>query len=133
MNAPHRRKEWLEFKDWCGQRKLRAFPAHPWTVAAYIVWLDANRRYRTLHKRLDVIARVHIRGCVHSPDTEDLVKRTLLAIDTRRSEPKKTHKSFTGHDLLEPKKRKLQFKKLDETRAFSNIPPLVSRRPQPEA
>ncbi|SCA55838.1 hypothetical protein MTBPR1_130034 [Candidatus Terasakiella magnetica] len=130
MNAPHRRKEWLEFKDWCGQRKLKAFPAHPWTLSAYIVWLEAHRRYRTLHKRMDVIARVHIRACVHSPDQEDLVKRTLEAIEARRAAG--PHKSFTGKDLLEPKKRKLKLAEKAEKKKLSHLPRLVSKRPQPE-
>lgn len=132
MNAPHRRKEWLEFKEWCAARKLKAFPAHPWTVSAYIVWLDANRRYRTLHKRLDVIARVHIRGCVHSPDGDGLVQRTLAALERRRLAG--PHKSFSGRELLEPKKKPATtVGKTAQKPAMRHVPPLVARRPQPEA
>ncbi|MDV7338203.1 hypothetical protein RYZ26_01255 [Terasakiella sp. A23] len=131
MNTPHRRKEWLEFKEWCVQRKLKAFPAHPWTVSAYIVWLDANRRYRTMQKRLDVIARVHIRGCVHSPVSEEIVTRTRDAVDRRRAVG--PHKSFDGRELLAPKKRTVVLKKLDKKPTLSHFPKLVSRRPQPEA
>ncbi|NVK19012.1 MAG: hypothetical protein HWE30_09975 [Methylocystaceae bacterium] len=131
MNTPHRRKEWLEFKAWCADRKLRAFPAHPWTVAAYIVWLDANRRFRTLQKRLDVISRVHVRACVHAPDQEDVVQKTLSAIHQRREAG--SHKSFDGRDLLEPKKARPTLKKIVKKTKLSHIPPLVSRRPQPEA
>ncbi len=131
MNAPHRRKEWLEFKEWCIQRKLKSFPAHPWTVSAYVVWLDANRRYRTLQKRLDVIARVHIRGCVHSPVSENIVSRTLEAVERRRRAG--SHKSFDGRELLAPKKRKVSLKKLENKVGLSHLPRLVSRRPQPEA
>ncbi|WP_417789495.1 hypothetical protein [Terasakiella pusilla] len=132
MNTPHRRKEWLEFKEWCVARKLKALPAHPWTVSAYIVWLDANRRYRTLHKRLDVIARVHVRGCVRSPDADALVQRTLMVLERRRLAG--PHKSFTGQDLLEPaKKRACSLKPVQQTPALRHVPPLVARRPQPEA
>jgi len=131
MNTPHRRKEWLEFKDWCGQRKLRAFPAHPWTLSVYLLWLEANRRYRTLHKRLDVIARVHIRACVHSPDRENVVRRTLGVIDQRRSAG--PLKVFSRKELLPPKKRKVSFKETSENSRFGSLPSLVSKRPQPEA
>ncbi len=130
MNAPHRRKEWLEFKDWCGQRKLRAFPAHPWTVSAYLLWLEANRRYRTLNKRLDIIARVHLRSCVHSPESDALVKRTLNTIERRRKAG--PHKSFTGKELLAPKKRAVKFVTVEDKKTLSPFPPLVSKRPQTE-
>lgn len=131
MNTPHRRKEWLEFKDWCGQRRLRAFPAHPWTLSAYILWLDSHRRYRTLHKRLDVIARVHIRACVHSPENDELVRRTLEAVEKRRQSG--SHKSFTGEELLAPPVRKDTVEANRARRGLRRSPPLVSRRPQPNA
>jgi len=133
MNAPHRRKEWLEFKDWCGQRRLKAFPAHPWTLSAYALWLEAHRRYRTLHNRIDVIARVHLRACIHSPEHDPLVTRTLAAIDKRRSVGGKPSKSFTGAELLAPKKRALNLRQEKNTRSLRHIPPLVPRRPQPDA
>lgn len=131
MNAPHRRKEWLEFKDWCAQRRLKAFPAHPWTLAAYIVWLDAHRRGRTLHKRMDIIARVHIRACIHSPDRDPLVERTLTAIERRRQTG--SHKSFNAKDLLDPKKKNPTAKSGNTKRVLRHVPPLVSKRPRTDA
>lgn len=130
MNAPHRRKEWLEFKDWCAQRKLKAFPAHPWTVATYCLWLDANRRYRTLHKRVDIIARVHVRACKHAPDQAELVRRTLETIDQRRQTP--PEKSFDGLDLLMPKKTTVQPPVPEVRKTMRRQPPLVSPRPELE-
>lgn len=131
MNAPHRRKEWLEFKDWCVQRRLKAFPVHPWTLSAYILWLDAHRRARTLHKRVDVIVRVHLRACVHSPDRDPLVQRTLDAVEQRRL--KGAHKSFDGTDLLEPKKKNPTPVQDNAKRVLRHIPPLVNKRPQTDA
>jgi hypothetical protein len=128
MNTPHRRKEWLEFKDWCGQRKLKPFPAHAWTVSAYVLWLEANRRYRTLHKRLDVIARVHMRACVHSPTEDKVVERTLAALEKRRLAG--PHKSFDGVDLLQPKKGKVSVEEKSKKRRLRQTPVLVSKRPQ---
>ncbi len=132
MNAPHRRKEWQEFKDWCGQRGLKAFPAHPWTLSAYMLWLEAHRRYRTLHKRMDVIARVHLRACAHSPERDSLVQRTLKAIEYRRENPQ--NRAFNGKELLEPKKSLPKVnKQTTSKRSLRHVPPLVARRPQPDA
>lgn len=134
MNAPQRRKEWLEFKEWCEARKLKAFPAHPWTVSVYLLWLDAHRRTRTLQKRLDIIVRVHMCACIHSPDRGPVIKRTLAAIQTRRH--KVPSKRFKGQELLEPKRRKVnvaQKAPSKKTRLFAQTPPLVLRRPPSEA
>jgi|GEM_PF-1951234 len=134
MNAPQRRKEWQEFKEWCEARKLKAFPAHPWTVSVYLLWLDAHRRTRTLQKRLDIILRVHMCACIHSPDRDPLIKRTLAAIEKRRH--KAPSKIFKGQKLLEPKRRKVnrpQKAVSKKTRLFGQIPSLVLRRPPPEA
>lgn len=128
MNAPQRRKEWREFKKWCADRRLKALPAHPWTLSAYALWLDANRRHRTLQKRLDVIARVHIRALTHSPERDPLVLRTLEAIETRRGN--KDHKIFTGQDLFEPKKKAPCLSPAKERRRLSHTPPLVEKRLQ---
>lgn len=126
MNTPHKRKEWLEFKDWCQDRRLNHFPAHPWTVAAYMVWLDANRRYRTMQKRLDVISRVHIRQCVRAPDLEGVVLRTLKAIEARRNG---TLCDYEDMAYLEPSRRKLAPLTLETRRQMARTPPLVSKRP----
>lgn len=125
MNTPHRRKEWTEFRDWCQERRLKPFPAHPWTVAAYMRWLDANRRYRTLQKRLDVIARVHLRQCIRSPDVEDIVQRTIKAIESNRE---RLDTRSAGEQLLKPSRQNVT-PVSKKTRSLSNTPPLVSRRP----
>jgi hypothetical protein len=125
-------KEWREFKVWCRERKLKALPAHPWTVAVYLLWLDAHRRYRSMDKRLEVIAHVHVCGCYHSLDRDPIIVRTKKAIVQRRSLG--AHKSFTGEELLEPKRSPVQAKpsaQPKKTRLLTQTPPLVLRRPRP--
>jgi len=131
MTAPHRREEWQEFRDWCHARHLHALPAHPWTVSAYALWLADNRRYRTLHKRLDIINRVHLLACKPTPEDTALVKKTVARIENRKIPAPKT--AFTGEELLIAKKQAPQPSYPSKpAKPFSQTPPLVSRRPSQE-
>jgi hypothetical protein len=130
MYLAQRTKEWREFKDWCVQRKLRALPVHAWTLSAYLLWLEDNRRFRSMDKRLDIIARAHLERCHHCPDQDDLVKRTRQSIEDKRLKPAKT--IFKGDDLIKPAKKTPSDMIKNSKRTMRNQPSLVSRRPNSE-
>jgi integrase len=80
---------WRRFTDWCSSAGHTALPAHPATVAAYLVaaadtWTqDGDRAYSpaTLTKWVAAIADRHRRAGVGvSPSTHELVRATLSGI-----------------------------------------------------
>ncbi len=76
-------KAWDDFVAWCRVRRLKALPAHPWTVAAYLRWCDHRRRPTPVVRALRAIARAHVLACMPAPDHHPTVTRTLRAIEAR--------------------------------------------------
>ena len=83
MTSRRREKAWSDFAAWCGQRRLRALPAHPWTLAAYARWCEARYRYPDILERVRAIARVHLLACVAVPDKHPTVTGTLRTLEVR--------------------------------------------------
>ena len=80
---------WRRFENWCATSTHVALPAHPATVAAYLVqsadiWnSDGTRAYSpaTLNKWLAAIADRHRRAGVEvSPTQHEMVRATLAGI-----------------------------------------------------
>ena len=134
---------WQEFAKWCRTRGLRALPAHPWTVAAYVRWCESRHRSGTIIERIRSIARVHVLACVPSPDRHPIVGRTLAQLTLReRTLPNRA-------DLFEAdagKRASAPLPPADDTaeasetaeeparhrrrRTLRATPPLVQRRPK---
>ena len=76
-------RAWADFSAWCRRRGLRALPAHPWTLAAYLRWCEERHRYPAIVKRIGVIARAHLLGCQPAPHRHPTVLRTLRTIERR--------------------------------------------------
>ena len=83
MIPRRRERAWSDFVEWCRQRRLRALPAHPWTVAAYVRWCEARHRYPDILGRIRAIARVHLLACVAVPDRHPTVTGTLRTLEMR--------------------------------------------------
>ena len=77
-------REWSDFVAWCQARRLRAMPAHPWTVAAYARWCESRYRLPGIVARIRIIARAHLAHCRTAPDSHPIVLRTLRAIENRQ-------------------------------------------------
>ncbi len=76
-------KEWREFVAWCSPRRLKALPAHPWTVAAYVRWCEPRKRVPSILKSLREITRVHLLKCQKTPERHPTVIKTLRQIEAR--------------------------------------------------
>lgn len=119
-------KVWDEFTAWCRARRLRALPAHPWTVAAYLRWGETRWRLPVLHKRLEAILRGHLKRCQPMPDSHGVVARTLRLIEFQRRQKKKRSSLFRAADFLaapapaKPRKPR---------RGLGATPPLIRKGP----
>ncbi len=140
MIAQRREKNWLEFVEWCRARRLKALPAHPWTVAAYARWCDTHYRRPNVSKRVEAIARAHIFYCATSPDRHPTVTNTLRSIERRHQSVSQRAALFRSEDFAGPgaakgatlkAKAKTKNKKppSKSRQALRNSPALVSRRP----
>jgi hypothetical protein len=78
---------------------VRALPAHPWVVAAYLRWCEHRRLPRRIDRELAAIARVHLLSSQHPPDRDPTVLRTLRAIAMREEA------RSAAADLFEPATR----------------------------
>lgn len=100
-SALARPRTWSEFKRWCAARGLKPLPAHPWTIAAYLRWVDRRYGARDARHALDAITREHLLKTVRAPARHPLVLRTLDLI-ARRSEVRAQHAAlFDDRDILE--------------------------------
>jgi len=88
-----RTKTWGEFKRWCEGRGLKALPAHPWTIAAYLRWVDRRKDAQTARDVLNVIAREHLLKTARVPARHPTVQCTIELIE-RRAETRGLHSSL---------------------------------------
>ena len=72
---------WRAFAAWCRRLRLRPLPAHPWTVAAFLRWCDDRPGAATVSDALGAIASVHKRRRLARPERDDIVLRTVAAIE----------------------------------------------------
>ena len=76
------RSDWAHFAAWCEGRGATSLPAHPETVALYLVALAATHRPATITRRLTSIAKAHAAAGHPNPATTDhiVVAETLQGI-----------------------------------------------------
>jgi hypothetical protein len=138
MIAQRREKNWLDFVDWCRARRLKALPAHPWTVAAYARWCDTHYRRPNVCKRIEAIARAHIFYCAASPDRHPTVMSTLRIIERNHQSQANRSALFRSEDFAgpgaaqpAPPKTKTRNGKGSNgaRRLLRSSPTLVARRP----
>jgi len=68
------------FRTWCQARAVRALPAEPQTLAAYLADLAQTDRPATIGRKLAAIAVAHRDAGLKSPTEHGMVKRTLAGI-----------------------------------------------------
>ena len=133
-----RDRAWVDFRAWCVARRLRALPAHPWTVAAYARFCQARHTPKTITEKLAVIGRVHLSKGHRAPDGAALVKRTLAELRRERAKSGRLKgpvlfkaEDFVSADPVDPADPAPP--KRSSARASGPLrqrPPLVSRRPK---
>jgi hypothetical protein len=95
-----RTQHWMDFKRWCTQRKLKARPAHPWTIAAYLRLIDRRLGAKDAQEALDAISREHVLKTMRAPMRHAIVARTMEMIE-RRGEVRDQHAAlFDEQDVL---------------------------------
>lgn len=97
MTTP-REAAWQDFVDWCGGRGLSAMPANPWTVAAYIRWLERSTSPTAIHRILRAIAHEHREKSRKRPERHPTVTRTLRDVEARAKERRR--RRAAGPDLF---------------------------------
>ena len=90
---------WRHFATWCGDHGLKALPAHPWTVAAYLRWWSARRSTVPPRRRLTAIARVHVLQLLPPPDRDPTVRKTLRKIEQTAAKPAMRRGTLRSEDL----------------------------------
>jgi hypothetical protein len=133
MTRRREEKGWRHFADWCAARGLRALPAHPWTVAAYLRWCEPRCRPPVIAARLRAIARAHLLGGHRPPDRSPVVQRTLRALERRGPAPGRLRALFRAADFASPVKPlppsgEAASPPRPGRRPLRSTPPLVSRR-----
>lgn len=98
-SAPPR--EWTAFLSWCQARGLKGLPAHPWTVSAYLRWIEARHGYVQVLRHLGVISHRHLMVSSFSPERHPLVLRTLGTIKARSETAGARSALFDDADVLE--------------------------------
>lgn len=100
MSRQKHDKIWTEFVHWCSKRKLRVLPAHPWTIAAYLRWIDAREEGDRAESIIKSISRAHILRAQRSPHDHPVIARTMLSIARRRKSAPDRSNLFDGKDFL---------------------------------
>lgn len=132
-------KAWNEFSRWCDARKLRALPAHAWTVAAYVRWCEPRHDYPAIVAITKAIARRHLITGHSDPERNPMVKRTLAMIERRIANSHQRSNLFDddvlndeienpdeNEEIFEEPKKAPPAKRV--FKSMSSTPKLVSRR-----
>lgn len=101
-------KLWIEFLDWCRERRLKALPAHAWTVAAYLRWrgrkdMGQNKSKGDLmsaDRVIKIISRAHLLGGYKSPHDHPVIAKTLASIDRSRTTAPDRSDLFQDKDFV---------------------------------
>lgn len=126
--------KWMDFARWCAKRGLAAFPAHPWTVAAFARWCENRRAMASIRLSLQAISRVHLLNAQRPPDRDPVVIRTLRGIALRQSGGWKSRSLFRADDFADPQPAdsddRASKPQRPRRRNLRTRPPLVHRRPR---
>lgn len=132
MRANTQNQSWSDFKIWCAQRKLKALPAHPWTIAAYLRWIDRRFGAKDAQAALSAISRQHVLKTMRAPMRHAIVARTLEMIERRGEVRDRQAALFDDQDALGQSPRPAPPKEAAPKpgrRVLSTEPRLKPRRP----
>jgi len=93
-------KIWNDFVQWCRKRQLRPMPAHPWTIAAFLRWMDSQDNGDSTGSALKSIARAHLLCGRRSPHRHPMIERTLGSIYRRRESAPDRSNLFEARDFF---------------------------------
>ena len=127
---------WGEFKRWCSARGMKSLPAHPWTIASYLRWVDRRQDATAAREALDIIAREHVLKTARVPTRHATVQSTMELIE-RRAEVSDLHADLFDEDTAldeqapppPPEPEEKQGEVARHKRMLNVKPRLVRRRP----
>lgn len=91
--------DWRDFHLFCKRRQLKALPAHPTTVCAYLAFRARSLKTATLRRRLSTISKIHrIRGAVN-PIEDVRVTQTWRGIRLRKTDAQERKQPLLLADL----------------------------------
>lgn len=138
MAISAKKQSWQEFETWCVLRGLSAAPANPWTLAAYIRFIEKNMRLTALKRHVSHIGQMHFDKLRKRPDRDPLVKRTIASVEERVAAEKNRRTVpvlFDADDFLDEKPRQTTPTSRKKIKASSSKkkglrvePPLVRRK-----
>ena len=130
-----RAKTWGDFKRWCENRGLKPLPAHPWTIAAYLRWVERRHDAAMAREALNVISREHLFKSARVPGRHPTVQSTLALIE-RRAQTRGLQSNLFDDTPLSPAPQAAPPEPEEETeaggkskrRTLASSPRLVRRR-----
>ena len=127
-----RTRMWGDFRRWCQARGLKPLPAHPWTIAAYLRWVERRKDAQTAKAVLEVISREHLLKSARVPSRHPTVQKTLALIEQRAQTRAQRSNLFDDDILSEPAKAKAPKEKpapKKARRVMTTQPRLTRKRP----
>ncbi len=89
MSRQKHDRQWLAFVEWCRNRRLKPLPAHPWTIAAFLRWIDRRDAGKTSRVEagclVKIISRAHLLAGYASPHNHPVIEKTRASIERRKS------------------------------------------------
>lgn len=76
-------------------------PAHAWTIAAFLRWLDSQGQGDQAPGALKSISRAHLLCGRRSPHHHPMIERTITSIERRREAAPDRSNLFEARDFLE--------------------------------
>jgi len=98
-----RTHQWNEFQRWCSSRGMKALPAHPWTVASYLRWVDRRKDVEEARAALIAITREHVFKTGRVPTRHATVKSTMDLIERKALTRAQHADLFDEKELLQDK------------------------------
>ncbi|MBF0248916.1 MAG: hypothetical protein HQL36_12755 [Alphaproteobacteria bacterium] len=95
-----RLKGWGDFQRWCRSRRLKALPAHAWTIAAYLRWVELRQGVEGARAALTAISREHLLRSARVPERLPTVQRTMALIERRAETHGDRAALFDERDVL---------------------------------
>lgn len=127
-----RTRMWGDFRRWCQARGLKPLPAHPWTIAAYLRWVERRKDAQTAKAVLEVISREHLLKSARVPSRHPTVQKTMALIEQRSQTRAQRSNLFDDDIVSEPTKAKAPKEKpapKKARRVMTTQPRLTRKRP----
>ena len=111
-----------------------SLPAHPWTVAVYLRWVERKKNFAAAKDALAAISRQHLLKTARVPERHPTVQRTMAALELR-DEAKASHADLFDDsailDASQPPPEDIEdVQEKPGRRTLRQAPKLVRKRPR---